>query len=286
MEISSSQRNYRSHNGKGISSADKFVGGKGSSIPTAGEDKGVYIFYAPVIATPDKEWPTTTVNNAVVLCSRSSRPPSPWYDDSVGFYMLYIENYILHPNSEIVNTLYLNQCFHKYDGIPLLVDQGIKKDFDYIFDRISACEYADECAQPKHLVGVLFQLLLCLLKSKTVQLASGQGNPDKELVNEFLDSVDENFRQKKKVSDYARLFYMSPNYLNLRIKKATGFPASYHIQQRILAEAKRKMIEDKMSLKQIAYSLGYEDIAYFSRFFKKIAGINFTEFRQNLLMRG
>lgn len=104
-----------------------------------------------------------------------------------------------------------------------------------------------------------------------------------ELLKKFLLLLDKNFVSKKFVNDYASDLFISPNYLNEVIKKGTGFPASYHIQQRIILEAKRLALHSEISMKEIAYQLGYADMAHFSKFFKVNCGINFTDFRKNLM---
>jgi AraC-like DNA-binding protein len=64
------------------------------------------------------------------------------------------------------------------------------------------------------------------------------------------------------------------------VREVSGFTASYHIQQRIILEAKRRAIFEGNSLKEIAYGLGFCDPAHFSKYFKNSAGRNFTDFRK------
>jgi AraC-like DNA-binding protein len=107
-----------------------------------------------------------------------------------------------------------------------------------------------------------------------------QGGPGCTLVNNFFLLLEENFIEKREVSHYAKELFVSPNYLNHCIKKNTGFTARYHIAQRIISEAKRKMHDNRITMKQLAYTLGFDDACHFSRFFKKGTGYNFTQFRR------
>ena len=79
------------------------------------------------------------------------------------------------------------------------------------------------------------------------------------------------------------LFLTSVPYLNEVIKEQTGYPVSYWIQQEILQEAKRLLYYTPMNSKEIAFSLGYDDYAYFPRFFKKNVGVTPLGFRNNCL---
>lgn len=103
-----------------------------------------------------------------------------------------------------------------------------------------------------------------------------------ELMFRFISLVQRNYIKKKMVTDYASLLSVSPVYLNKIVKKASGFPASHHIQQCIIIEAKRQAIFTAMSMKQIAFYLGFEQYTYFSKFFKKAVGLNFSDYRREM----
>jgi YesN/AraC family two-component response regulator len=105
---------------------------------------------------------------------------------------------------------------------------------------------------------------------------------EKELVSRFMEHLNNHFATKKLVSDYADDLCISPNYLNTIIKKATGFPASHHIQQCIIREAKCRALRSGVMMKEIAYDLGFNDLAHFSKFFKNYSGSSFSSFMKGL----
>lgn len=100
------------------------------------------------------------------------------------------------------------------------------------------------------------------------------------LVQKFLESLNVNFKTMRMVAEYARELSVTPNYLNETVKKATGYPASHHIRQRIALEAKRRAAYSDVCMKEIAYYLGFSDSAHFSKFFKNTTGMNFTDFKK------
>ena len=101
------------------------------------------------------------------------------------------------------------------------------------------------------------------------------------LVQQFVALVEKHFREKKRVAEYARQLSVSPGYLNEAVKGAFGYPAGHLIRQRIVLEAKRKALYSGANMKEVAYSLGFEDIAHFSKLFKNTAGVRFTDFRKD-----
>lgn len=100
-----------------------------------------------------------------------------------------------------------------------------------------------------------------------------------DLVKQFFALVEKHYTTKKMVTDYAEELAVTPNHLNEVVKKITGSPASHHIQQRIILEAKRQAVYSSVTMKEIAYQLGFDDTAHFSKYFKNASGESFSDFR-------
>lgn len=100
------------------------------------------------------------------------------------------------------------------------------------------------------------------------------------LTRRFLNLLETDYRTHAKVSDYARKLVVTPNHLNETIKKTTGFPVSEHIKKRVILEAKRLAVIGNSSAKEIAHSLGFDDEAHFSKYFKNNAGLTYSAYRQ------
>jgi AraC family transcriptional activator of pobA len=103
-----------------------------------------------------------------------------------------------------------------------------------------------------------------------------------ELVKQFFALIETHYTTKKMVNDYADKLVVTPNHLNEVVKKITGSPASHHIQQRIVLEAKRQAAYSNVTMKEIAYHLGFDDAAHFSKFFKNASGQSFTDFKKEI----
>jgi AraC-like DNA-binding protein len=67
------------------------------------------------------------------------------------------------------------------------------------------------------------------------------------------------------------------------LKQESGKTALEHIHIYLISEAKNKLIGDEKSISEIAYALGFENISYFSRLFKKQVGISPNVFKKQLL---
>lgn len=102
------------------------------------------------------------------------------------------------------------------------------------------------------------------------------------LIKSFFALLEDSFMMARTVDYYADKLYVSPKHLTNVIKLESGYPTSYHINARIVLEAKRIAQASGASLKQIAYKLGYEDVAAFSKLFKRVTGQNFSAYKCNL----
>lgn len=107
-----------------------------------------------------------------------------------------------------------------------------------------------------------------------------KGNRAKQIERDFQRLLQIHFKEWKKPADYAKALYITVSHLNDTIKKNTGSPVSAQIQRYIVTEAKRMLYYTNNNIQEIAYELGYEDTAYFTRMFRKIAGMPPAAFRK------
>lgn len=98
----------------------------------------------------------------------------------------------------------------------------------------------------------------------------------------FRKLLDEYLVREKSPTAYASMLNISEVYLNEAVKGATGLSAGVYLRARVIVQAKRLLVYTSMSAKEIAYKLGYDDYAYFSRFFKKYVGVSPSGYSKNL----
>ncbi|MDB5282786.1 MAG: AraC family transcriptional regulator, partial [Bacteroidota bacterium] len=101
-----------------------------------------------------------------------------------------------------------------------------------------------------------------------------------DTVRKYNLLVDRNFKTQHQVQFYAGELSKSPKTLsNLFARYHHKLPLQI-IHDRIIDEAKRLFFYTDKSAKEIAYELGFEDAAHFSRFFKNITGQNISEYKK------
>jgi len=135
------------------------------------------------------------------------------------------------------------------------------------------------------------EMLLVLLKRLIIyvtRLAKSGYAPVKKLQDErfhiirkFNLLVEANFKSEHSVSFYAGQLCKSPKTLSNLFAIFNQKTPSQIIQERITVEAKRLLCYTDRSIKHITYELGFEDVSYFSNFFKKNTGIPPSDFRNS-----
>ncbi|OYT16083.1 MAG: hypothetical protein B7C24_09665 [Bacteroidetes bacterium 4572_77] len=124
-----------------------------------------------------------------------------------------------------------------------------------------------------------------LSKSKEKFIAINKREEKKEatsvypIFNEFKEIIESNFSTDRNIASYANKLNIHPNCLNEISKLSSGQTASEVIHHRIISETKKLILSTDKSFKEISYKLGFDDPAYFSRYFKKHTGLTLSQYQ-------
>ncbi|MFK7787699.1 MAG: helix-turn-helix domain-containing protein [Crocinitomicaceae bacterium] len=149
-----------------------------------------------------------------------------------------------------------------------LAENELKK-IEYLVNSMEAeLKEANEF-QEEIIISQLKNLLLYASKIKLNQFGDVDLSRLSKLVTDFQDLLEKEFAEKHSAQYYSDNLNISPKGLNKAVKKELGRTVSELIKEKLIVEAKRELYARDLSVKEIAFKLGFEDPAYFSRFFKK-----------------
>jgi AraC family transcriptional activator of pobA len=132
-------------------------------------------------------------------------------------------------------------------------------------------------AAEAHLLAVLVEVLRLLVRARAVSPAV-QG-AQAMLVARFRELVEVHYREGLSMDAYAGRLGVSVARLRAAcLKVAAAAPLSL-VRDRTMLEAKRALLYSNMTVAEVGYHLGFEDPAYFSRFFAKAEGRSPRAFR-------
>lgn len=112
-------------------------------------------------------------------------------------------------------------------------------------------------------------LLLLLRLHHDHTAATHNGHRDFELFSRFRSLIELHYKDQWVVAQYATQLHITPTRLNRLCIKLSGNSAFDMTQQRLILEACRKLTYLSTSVASVAYELGFQDPAYFSRLFKR-----------------
>jgi transcriptional regulator GlxA family with amidase domain len=97
---------------------------------------------------------------------------------------------------------------------------------------------------------------------------------------ELEDHLSNNFRRDVPIEELAEVSGMSPRNLLRRFKDATGLQPGVYLQMLRVATARRMLEDGAPSIQQVSTSVGYEDVAFFRRVFKRHSGMAPASYRE------
>jgi AraC family transcriptional activator of pobA len=197
-----------------------------------------------------------------------------------GYVLTISESMILDSSSRRGRALFDN-LFLKACAVDLSTDRQAVKTVEDLFIHLLA-EFHTIRRGHGSLTEWLAKSILLLIER---QLASQQMDTQApggraQLFTGFRALVEKHYLQHWSVSDYAKALSVTPSKLNRTSKALAGRSAFEIIQERLLLEAKRRLVYIAAPVQLLAYELGFEDPAYFNRFFKKRTGMTPARFRR------
>lgn len=143
-------------------------------------------------------------------------------------------------------------------------------------------EYTDQQEKYQEVIQANLGIFFIELARQNSKSPSITVNPYmQERLEEFLELLETPIFNHKQVSHYADRMHLSPYQLNAITKATLGKTCSELINESIILESKRYLLATSNQVNQIAYHLGYEDVSYFIRFFKKHTGYSPEAVRHN-----
>ncbi|WP_230038491.1 helix-turn-helix domain-containing protein [Chryseobacterium sp. Bi04] len=106
-------------------------------------------------------------------------------------------------------------------------------------------------------------------------------NPNLSKFIEFKLAVEAHLTEQPSIHTIAEKLALTTNSLYRIVKEYSGVSPKNFFTSRLMIEAQRKLHYSNLSVKELAYELGFNDADYFSKFFKKCTGKSVTEFLEN-----
>ena len=102
------------------------------------------------------------------------------------------------------------------------------------------------------------------------------------LFYDFLEMVCRHYKECRQVGFYAERLFITPRHLTTTIRQVSGKSASRWIEEYTVLEAEILLRDFRLTVKDIAYELHFNDQSLFSKFFKRVVGMSPERYRQEM----
>lgn len=133
-----------------------------------------------------------------------------------------------------------------------------------------------------HVLRALSAAMMGLVARALTGESGTSNSSESNLYRRFEALLEQHHLERWTVADYANILAITPTHLNRVTRAATGDTASHLILNRLIREARRNLVYTNLPVSAIAYALGFEDPAYFSRVYAAATGLSPRAFRAQL----
>lgn len=209
--------------------------------------------------------------------------------------------YLGEPNDFSVDDIYLSPDYRKAPYIPLeeeLSNRPVVELVDFQFPLITKTTVRHEYERllvamfhtysSNHFGAVvelrsdLLKVLGLAVREQVNESGLRSSHPDAARISRVLDWVNTHYAEDIVAQDLAAVANLSPGHFRVLFKEATGRAPMEFVAEVRMDHARRLLRNGELNVGQVAEAVGYADIHYFSRLFKKMEGLSPRKFADSL----
>ena len=179
---------------------------------------------------------------------------------------------LLHTCREEITTIK-----HFLIDIYILVKQKIMQLYPHVNIPFLANASAIDLLERKY---YLYEIISFLAEQFDMWTHSVSYSSGENVLDEVLYYIHHNYRENLKLETIAPLFGYSSSYLGKVFSKKLGINFNSYVDQVRINEAKKLLKQDKLKVYEIAEQVGYSNVDYFHKKFKKYEGTSPAEYRK------
>ena len=203
-----------------------------------------------------------------------------YYDDCTGFMGGFHTNF-LNTDTEGKSLLYNFSFLRLWGSHKLRFDSARGSYIFNIFDRLSV---ENEMGGSRDIMKAYLMTFLVEVDVmfRNTAVEEDETGVENRLCNSFIELVFKECDHSIQVSEYAGRLNVTAAHLYKIVKRFTGKTPLTWINEAIILEAKKMISIGELTISEVAEKVGINDPSYFSRLFKKQAGMTPVEFREKI----
>ncbi|WP_179335483.1 AraC family transcriptional regulator [Winogradskyella costae] len=196
-----------------------------------------------------------------------------------GYLVVFTEDFILKYFSKS-SVGFISHLYNYHISDPLVENSTLT---DFFLARITEEIQSKYTYAEKEIIAKILELFLLKLEREAHKVSDETFNKTHHSVFiNFKNLVEEHYIKTRNVKDYAQLLNISTKHLNTIVRVTTLNSAKHFIDNYVILEIKRVIFSSTISLKEVAYENGFDEVTNFTKFFKKHTGLSPKEFKSTL----
>jgi len=197
----------------------------------------------------------------------------------VNFSTQFFQSFLLKPDYFEQFSFFSGNATEAVIEIPFALQADVQSVFEKLLKENEAKERA-----ATDMIRLLLMELFILIGRLSMPREQKPASPyNITLFRNFRQLIDAHYIDLRLPKDYAGLLYITPNHLNALCNDMLGISAGEMIRNRVILEAKRLLVNPELGITEIAGQLNFADNSYFTKFFKKQAGVTPEDFRKQFI---
>lgn len=154
--------------------------------------------------------------------------------------------------------------------------RGLREKFEKIFNEMHNQELAFKQVVENSISEILIDVMRILQMNQLEKTSTISVNV---IITQIIEDVAMNVHKNYSVEEISRTYGISKSSFHHSFKKQTGLPFKDYVNRNKIREAEHQLTVTDKTVTHISWSLGFSNVYYFSRLFKKYNGITPSEFR-------
>lgn len=210
----------------------------------------------------------------------SPKVPYTWKPDAgsqLGWFCIFNEAFVRQQDDLLANLKMFQTGTDKLSYI----DEKTVGEISQLFLKMMEENEEDYDHKQDLIRNYLHLIIHKVLKVNPAESTTHNNNASEMITSLFLELLERQFPidsvhhqlKLKSASDFAGQLSVHTNHLNRAVKEITGETTTMHIAKRTVIEANAMLRHNNWPVEEIAFSLGFENPAYFTNFYKKHTGV-------------
>ncbi|SKC39782.1 response regulator transcription factor [Maledivibacter halophilus] len=181
------------------------------------------------------------------------------------------------------DIVYLDIKMPVYNGIEVMerINSSYTRSINFIV--ITAYSYF-EYAQSSLRLGAKDILLKPIDPEqfkRAMERVMGYRYTDNQFLNDILEYINQNYSSEIELNKCAKEFHTSSNHISRMFKRHLGKNFIAYLNELRIKKAEKLLKDTELSIKEIAHKIGYNNLNYFYKNFKKLTGTTPKKFKEN-----